>query len=104
MSAATKLGENEIQQRLKVIPAWTVKNGKLFRQFEFQDFSQAFGFMASVATVAEAMNHHPEWSNVYQTVQVSLATHDANGITERDFELASRMDEYAAPFLKAVSG
>jgi 4a-hydroxytetrahydrobiopterin dehydratase len=78
-----------------VSPAWSIADGKLHKTFQFQDFSEAFGFMARVALVAEAMDHHPEWLNVYKTVRVDLGTHDAGGITELDFALAGRMDAIA---------
>jgi 4a-hydroxytetrahydrobiopterin dehydratase len=65
------------------------------RKFTFADFSQAFGFMTRVALVAEKMDHHPEWNNVYRTVEVTLATHDAGGVTEKDIALAKAMDSLA---------
>ena len=75
--------------------AWSITDGKLHKTFQFRDFSEAFGFMARVALVAEAMDHHPEWFNVYKTVRVDLSTHDAGGITELDFALAGRMEAIA---------
>jgi len=74
---------------------WAVVDGKLRKEFRFADFVHAFGFMTKVALVAESMDHHPEWFNVYNTVRVDLATHDAGGITEFDFTLATRMDSLA---------
>jgi 4a-hydroxytetrahydrobiopterin dehydratase len=71
---------------------WTVQDGKLHKEFQFKDFNEAFGFMTRAALVAESMDHHPEWFNVYKTVRVDLATHDAGGITELDFALAGRME------------
>ena len=65
------------------------------RKFIFKDFNQAFGFMARVALVAEKMDHHPEWSNVYKTVDVVLSTHDAGGVTQKDITLAKAMDAFA---------
>ena len=65
------------------------------RKFTFKDFNQAFGFMARVALVAEKMDHHPEWSNVYKTVDVVLSTHDAGGVTQKDIALAKAMDAFA---------
>ncbi len=67
------------------------------RTFTFADFSEAFGFMTRVALVAEKMDHHPEWSNVYKTVTVILSTHEAGGLTARDVDLATAMDRFAAP-------
>lgn len=91
-----RLNEKEIEGKLKSLPAWTVVAGKLHREYVFRDFIQAFGFMASAALIAEAMGHHPEWSNVYNRLVVDLTTHDAGGITQLDFELAGRMEDLAA--------
>ncbi len=71
---------------------WSIEGGKLHRVFTFEDFVAAFAWMTGFAEVAEAMNHHPEWLNVYRTVQVWLVTHDAGGLTERDLALAAEMD------------
>jgi 4a-hydroxytetrahydrobiopterin dehydratase len=70
-------------------------NGKLHREYKFADFASAFGFMAAAALRAEAMNHHPDWSNVYNRVTVDLVTHDANGITANDLDLAAKFEEIA---------
>jgi 4a-hydroxytetrahydrobiopterin dehydratase len=70
-------------------------DGKLHRDYKFADFSHAFGFMAAVATVAEKLDHHPDWTNVYNRVTVDLNTHDAGGITVLDFELAAKMEALA---------
>ena len=96
MADRQKLSDTDIQARLSSIPGWSVADGKLHREYAFKDFVHAFGFMASAALVAESMNHHPEWFNVYSTVRVDLATHDAGGITELDFTLAGKMEELAA--------
>ncbi len=93
--ARRRLSDTEIQTALADRPGWAVIEGKLHREYKFQDFVGAFGFMASVALVAEAMNHHPEWFNVYNTVRVDLATHDVGGISQLDFELAEKMDALA---------
>ena len=90
-----KLSDTEIQTRLANLPGWALANGKLHREYGFGDFVAAFGFMASAALVAESMNHHPEWFNVYNQVRVDLNTHDAGGITELDFALAEKMDALA---------
>jgi 4a-hydroxytetrahydrobiopterin dehydratase len=74
---------------------WSLSDGKLHKVFTFGTFVEAFGYMASAALVAESMNHHPEWCNVYNRVTVDLRTHDADGITELDFSLARRLDELA---------
>lgn len=88
-----RLSENEIATSLKTVRGWSMENGKLFQEFIFPRFIEAFGFMASVATVAEKQNHHPEWSNVYNKVQIHLTTHEAGGITKNDFALARDIDE-----------
>ena len=85
----------EIEQGLQALAGWTVKDGKLNKTFEFNDFVQAFGFMTQAAIIAEKQNHHPEWSNVYQTVVVDLFSHDSKGITPRDLKLARAMDDIA---------
>ena len=77
-------------------PGWMLSSGKLARKFQFADFVAAFGFMSQVALVAERMNHHPEWSNVYSNVMVELTTHDAGGLTKLDFDLANAMNSIAA--------
>ena len=90
-----RLTNAEVAARLENIPRWKVARGKLRRTFKFPDFVTAFGFMTRAALVAEKMNHHPEWLNVYGTVRVDLSTHDAGGISSADFTLARRMDELA---------
>jgi 4a-hydroxytetrahydrobiopterin dehydratase len=82
------LSQAEIDQQLNKLPGWAVKEGKLHKQFEFSDFIQAFSFMTKVALKAEKLDHHPEWSNCYNTVTVDLVTHSAQSITQLDFELA----------------
>ncbi|BAM86282.1 pterin-4-alpha-carbinolamine dehydratase [Bradyrhizobium oligotrophicum S58] len=83
---------------LRELPGWTEMSGReaITRTFTFADFNEAFGFMTRVALVAEKRDHHPEWRNVYRTVEVVLATHDAGGVTVRDIELAGAMDVIAA--------
>ncbi|MGY2780390.1 pterin-4-alpha-carbinolamine dehydratase [Synechococcus sp. 63AY4M2] len=95
MSRPVKLSEAEVQAKLENLPGWSLQDGKLHRQFQFRSFVEAFGWMSSVALVAESMGHHPEWTNVYNRVRVHLTTHDAGGITELDFTLAQRMNELA---------
>lgn len=87
-----KLTETELAERLAERSSWSVQAGKLHRALTFPSFVDAFGFMSSVALVAERMDHHPEWLNVYNRVTIDLATHDAGGITALDFELARRID------------
>lgn len=91
-----KLGADEIDERLTKMPGWSLANGKLHREYKFADFVAAFGFMTKSALMAEAMNHHPEWFNVWNKVIVDLNTHDAGGITELDFKLANKMEAAAA--------
>lgn len=93
--ARERLSDVRIDEALGTLVDWSVVDGKLRREFVFDDFSAAFGWMTRVAMVAEQMNHHPEWFNVYRTVRVDLATHDAGGITELDVTLAQRMNELA---------
>jgi 4a-hydroxytetrahydrobiopterin dehydratase len=95
--ASSKLDADEITKRLAGVAGWTVQGGKLHREYKFADFVTAFGFMASAALIAERMNHHPEWSNVYATVVIDLTTHDAGGITANDFALAIAMERLAGP-------
>ncbi len=92
MTRPARLPEDEITRRLAALPAWSLADGKLRREFRFRDFSEAFGFMTRAALVAEKMDHHPDWSNVFSRVTVELSTHDAGGITALDFELAAAMD------------
>ena len=90
--AITKLTDAEISTQLEGLSGWTVENEKLHKEFQFDSFVEAFGFMTSVALIAESMNHHPEWFNVYNRVTIDLATHDAGGISVLDFELAKKVD------------
>ena len=83
---------------LKDLPLWKAADGRdaIVRSLRFKDFAEAFGFMAQIALVAEKMDHHPEWSNVYNRVDVLLATHDADGVTDLDVTLAKAIDAAAA--------
>ena len=92
-----KLDETERSALLARSPVWTHEplRDAITRQFKFADFAQAFGFMASVAIVAEKMDHHPEWSNVYNRVDILLTTHDADGLSERDAKLAEAIEALA---------
>lgn len=94
---AERLSETRRQQALAGLPGWHEVAGRdaIARTFTFADFNAAFGFMTRVALTAEKLDHHPEWSNVYKTVAVTLATHDAGGVTERDIALATAMDRIA---------
>jgi 4a-hydroxytetrahydrobiopterin dehydratase len=94
------LTKTQIDDSLKKISGWKVVNGKLHKEFEFASFVEAFGFMTSVAITAEAMNHHPEWFNVYNKVRVDLVTHDLGGISTFDVLLAEKMDRLSTTKLK----
>ncbi len=94
--AREKLSEAEITSRLPEVPGWEVVEGKLQRVFTFDDFVQAFGFMSSVALLAESMGHHPDWSNVYNSVTIGLNTHSAGGISQLDFDLAKKISALAS--------
>ena len=87
-----KLSPEAITEGLKGLPDWALHERKLYRKFVFEDFIGAFGFMSRVALVAEAMNHHPEWSNVWNRVEIHLTTHDAGGLSDLDFRLAARIN------------
>ncbi|MRR12072.1 4a-hydroxytetrahydrobiopterin dehydratase [bacterium] len=91
MSRPSLLSPGEIAERLAPLPGWAVSGGALRRTFVFSDFPEAFGFMTRVALAAEKLDHHPDWSNVWNRVTVALSTHDAGGITELDFQLAGVM-------------
>jgi 4a-hydroxytetrahydrobiopterin dehydratase len=90
---AAKLSEQEIAAELEKLSGWSVVKGNLHRVFEFKDFSAAFGFMTCVALTAEKMDHHPDWSNVWNKVTVDLSTHSAGGLTKNDFDLAGKIQQ-----------
>ena len=94
---ADKLTAKDRAAALTKLPGWKLVDGRdaIARTFTFADFNAAFGFMTRAALVAEKMNHHPEWSNVYKTVSVTLSTHDAGGLTALDIQLAEAMDRIA---------
>lgn len=95
MPERRKLNDSEISARMTEIPGWSHADGSLTREFQFDDFVSAFGFMSSVALLAEKLDHHPNWSNVYNRVEIALNTHDAGGVTDFDFVLAARINEIA---------
>jgi 4a-hydroxytetrahydrobiopterin dehydratase len=97
---AKRLSATERDAALSGLPGWSTVSGReaIGRTFEFKDFNEAFGFMTRVALVAEKSDHHPEWRNVYKTVEVVLSTHDAGGVTERDIDLAKAMNGIARQF------
>lgn len=95
---AKRLTDAKRSAGLVALPQWSLVSGReaITRRFTFSDFSEAFGFMARVALAAEKLNHHPEWFNVWNRVDVTLSTHDAGGLTALDLELAAAMDRLAA--------
>jgi len=92
MPERRRLSESEIESALKQLKGWSIRGGKLHKEFTFGDFAGAFGFMTSAALIAEGLNHHPEWSNVYNRVVIDLSTHSEGGITGYDVEFAGRLD------------
>ena len=98
MARPAKLTESQRIDAFKTLPGWTVTPGRdaIAKTFKFKDFSEAFAFMTRVALKAEQMDHHPEWSNVYNRVEVVLTTHDADGVTALDVDMARAMDVFAA--------
>lgn len=97
MPERRKLTEDEIATAVKKLKGWKVVEGKLHKEFKFADFVSAFGFMTSAALIAEGMNHHPEWSNVYNKVVIDLSTHSEGGITGFDVELAGKLEKIGSP-------
>jgi 4a-hydroxytetrahydrobiopterin dehydratase len=93
-----KLPIEDLKAALKRLPDWRLADGReaITRKYRFVDFDAAFAFMTRVALLASKMDHHPEWFNVYNTLDVTLATHDAGGVTQKDIDLAMAMDGYAA--------
>ena len=94
---AQKISGEARDHALGRLKGWSVVDGRdaISKKFVFADFNEAFGFMTRAALVAEKLDHHPEWFNVYKTVEVTLSTHDAGGLTELDFKLAEAMDKIA---------
>ena len=93
------LTTEQVQERLIAHPSWRLEDVWLARDLQFADFEAAWRFMSHVANCAEQQDHHPNWYNVYSTVQIRLSSHDANGITERDFALVKSIDQYLANVL-----
>lgn len=94
---AERLTLSEVQARLATLQGWTLKTDStsISKTFQFKDFSGAWSFMSRVALLAEKMDHHPDWANVYNKVDVTLSTHDAGGLTKLDFKMAEFMDQFA---------
>ena len=90
--ALKKLSHRVIEEKLVTTQGWKLRKSKLYRDYVFENFIEAFHFMSRVADIAETMNHHPEWSNVYNRVEIYLTTHDANGVSEKDFVFIEKID------------
>ena len=91
-----KLSDEEVKALLHKLPGWALHEGRLHREYKFGGFAEAFGFMSTCALVAQKQDHHPEWFNVYNRVEITLSTHEAEGITQRDIELAQFIDKIAS--------
>lgn len=92
MSDTTKLTSSQVSEALATLPGWELRDGKFHRELKFKNFVEAWGFMSRAALLAERMNHHPEWFNVYGTVRIDLSTHDVGGLSHRDVELAKKIN------------
>lgn len=90
----TPMSENQILEKMPHFGEWRYERSLLARDIRFPDFTAAWAFMNHVAACADSLDHHPNWYNVYNLVQIRLSTHDAGGVTEKDFELASLVDQY----------
>ena len=88
-----RITESQLKDVMADLPDWEVREDKLYRQFKFGNFVEAFGFMSEVALLAEKLDHHPDWSNSFNRVDVSLTTHDLGGISMRDITLAKQIDD-----------
>ena len=88
-----KLSEAQIQDRLKDFPNWDFEDNAIHTVIEFENFKEVFATMTRIAFEAEEQNHHPDWSNVYNELSITLNTHDAGGVTEKDFKLAQSVEE-----------
>ncbi len=88
-----KLTENQIQDRLKDLPDWEYEDNAIHTTLEFENFKEVFATMTRIAFEAESLNHHPDWHNVYNELSISLSTHDAEGVTEKDFDLALAIED-----------
>jgi 4a-hydroxytetrahydrobiopterin dehydratase len=96
MPEKKKLSKAEIADAMKGLKGWSLREGKLHKEFKFGDFVAAFAFMTAGALIAEGLNHHPDWSNVYNKVIIDLSTHSEGGITGLDVEFASKLEKLGA--------
>jgi len=92
-----KLSEDDIEKRLLQYPDWDYYDNALHAEFEFDNFKDCFSAMSRIAFECEALNHHPDWSNVYNVLNISISTHEANGVTVKDFKLAKAIDNIVVP-------
>ena len=88
----SKLSEEDIEKRLLHFPDWEYHNNAIYAEFEFENFKDCFSAMSRIAFECEALNHHPDWSNTYNVLTISLSTHSANGVTNKDFKLAEAIE------------
>lgn len=93
MASVRKLSNEEIINKLAMYPQWQLKDNKLYRRLVFEDFVHAFGFITQLAILAEKANHHPEWANVFRTLDIFLTTHEVEGVSERDFDLLDKIEK-----------
>jgi 4a-hydroxytetrahydrobiopterin dehydratase len=96
MGELKKHSDREVELRLEDDSQWKLVDNKLYRRLVFEDFIHAFGFITQIAILAEKSNHHPEWANVYRTVDIYLTTHEVSGVSDRDFELMEAIDRVIA--------
>ena len=92
-----KLSEHDIEKRLLHLPEWDYYDDAIHAEFEFENFKDCFSAMSRIAFECEALNHHPDWSNTYNVLTISLSTHSANGVTDKDFKLAKAIDAIVEP-------
>ncbi|GAA3572468.1 4a-hydroxytetrahydrobiopterin dehydratase [Snuella lapsa] len=92
-----KLSEHDIEKRLLQLPEWDYYDDAIHAEFEFENFKDCFSAMSRIAFECEALNHHPDWSNTYNVLTISLSTHSANGVTDKDFKLAKAIDAIVEP-------
>ncbi len=92
MKDKTRLSDSEIEPHLTKLSGWERDNDTIYKEFTFDNFVEAFGFMARVALIAESENHHPDWSNSYKTVRIAFTTHEVSGLSELDFKLAEKIN------------
>ena len=96
MGELKKYSDSEVELRLEDDSQWKLVDNKLYRRLVFEDFVHAFGFITQIAILAEKSNHHPEWANVYRTVDIYLTTHEVSGVSDRDFDLMEAIDRIIA--------